>query len=114
MRKTIDILFLLFIVVACAPSSELRLKAGDCVQETDKQYASFAANDGIFFKVTKIGSGKLHLQRWYNNGWYYLKQRPADYFNETKRFSYHKATCPGVNDPTKRRGLNETLKSIKF
>ena len=101
-------------MVTCAPSSELRLHAGECVQETDKRYASFTENKGYIFKVTKIDSGVFHLYRWYNNGWYYLKQRPADYFNETKRFSYHKTTCPDVADSTKRRGISDTLKSIRF
>lgn len=113
MNKIVLFILLLLLFSSCTRSNRLRLKVGNCVQEYNKQYASFADSSGDIFKITGMDSRQLKLKRWYNGGWYYLKDRPISYFDESKNFSYEFVSCPDAKTE-ERKSIKDTVKAIEI
>ncbi len=102
----------IFLISSCSGNKNIRFTKGRCIQEINNQVASFANNRGHIYKLLDVDGDQLKVAQWYNNGWYYLKERDISYFDDTKHFSYVEVGCPDNNN--ERRSIKDTVKNIKF
>jgi hypothetical protein len=113
-QKTILFPILFLLLVGCEEVSRPELVVNSCLIEVDKrwQWESPDRTDTVY-KLIKAQDDEYDVGVFQGNGMFYLGRKPASYFNETGKFKFEPAPCPGNKDQ-KRHQLKDTIKEIEI
>lgn len=103
------------LIIGCTPRFSLKdYKPGTCIQEINRAYAAGTLGQTHLYKIEEYFEQKQEysLSIYHNNDWYYLKQRPTNFFKDNHKFAYQEVQCP--DDGGAMKGLKFRLKGISL